>query len=80
MKLPVDELTTLYNNYIENSKKVDKREDDFFSKIKSMRGNAEDVQFDMFGDTEKKKKSKQDFFSSIQAASNPTVAKDSGEY
>lgn len=80
MKLPVDELTTLYNNYIENSKKVDKREDDFFSKIKSMRGNAEDVQFDMFGDTEKKKKSKQDFFSSIQAASNTTVAEDSGEY
>lgn len=74
MKLPISELTNLYNTYIENSKKVDKKEDDFFSKMSSMRGNAEDMQFDMFG-TSGKKKSKNDFFASV-AGTPPS----NGEY
>ena len=64
MKLPIDELTTLYNSYIENSKKVDKRADNFFDVMSNMRGNTEDMQFDMFSNSGSRK-SKADFFASI---------------
>lgn len=64
MKLPIDELTTLYNSYIENSKKVDKRVDNFFDVMSNMRGNTEDMQFDMFSNSSSRK-SKADFFASI---------------
>lgn len=64
MKLPIDELTTLYNSYIENSNKVDKRVDNFFNVMSNMRGNSEDMQFDMFSNSSSRK-SKADFFASI---------------
>jgi len=69
MKLPIEELTTLYNNYIENSRKVNKKADSFFDSMASMRGNEEDGQFDMFNTT-KKTKSKDDFFASMRGSSS----------
>lgn len=64
MKLPIEELTELYESYIENSSKVNKANDDFFDKVADMKGYAEDTQFDMMNNSGTKK-SKADFFNSI---------------
>lgn len=71
MKLPIEELTALYNSYIENSKKVDKEKDSFFDALANMRGNAEDEQFDMFSNSKKRKGSKKEFFSAIKQEDIP---------
>lgn len=64
MKLPIEELTELYESYIENSSKVNKANDDFFDKVAGMKGYSEDNQFDMMSNRGNKK-SKADFFSSM---------------
>ena len=70
MKLPIEELTELYESYIESSKKVNKNGDDFFEKAANMKGYAEDTQFDMMSNAGKKK-SKKDFFTSINNFNSP---------
>lgn len=65
MKLPVTELTDIYNKYIESSKKVDKTEDSFMDTVTSMRGNAEDDQFNVMGRKKNKQLSKESFFGSF---------------
>lgn len=64
MKLPIEELTDLYESYIENTNKVNKANDDFFDRVADMKGYAEDTQFDMMSNSGTKK-SKADFFNSI---------------
>ena len=72
MKLPIEELTNLYNKYIENSKKVDKKKDNFFEMLSDMRGNSEDLQFNMLNNTDGKKpsSSKSDFFKNVLGEDN----------
>lgn len=72
MKLPIEELTNLYNKYIENSKKVDKKKDNFFEMLSDMRGNSEDLQFNMLNSTDGKKpsSSKSDFFKNVLGEDN----------
>ncbi len=66
MKLPIGRIQKIYESYIENSKKVRKDKDSFFGAVSSMKGNAEDSQFDMMATKPKaSKKAKESFFGSI---------------
>lgn len=47
MKLPIDELKAVYNNYLDQSAKVNKDSDEFFSQMKELTLNTEDKKFDM---------------------------------
>lgn len=47
MKLPIEELSKIYNAYIEQSKLINKNEDTFFSTMQSMTLLDEDKKFDM---------------------------------
>lgn len=65
MNLPSEEITAIYNAYMERTAKVNKKKDDFFDIIGSMRGDTQDRNFDMLGekDTKDIEASKRDFFS-----------------
>lgn len=47
MKMPIDEVEAIYERYIEESSKLDKTSDEFFSKIKDMNILDEDSKFNM---------------------------------
>ena len=47
MKMPIDEIEAVYERYLEESKKLDKSSDEFFSKIKDMNILEEDSKFNM---------------------------------
>ena len=47
MKLPIDEVEAIHDRYIEASKAVDKKRDDFFSKASKLQIEKEDSMFDM---------------------------------
>lgn len=65
MNLPSEEITAIYNAYMERTAKVNKKKDDFFDIIGSMRGDTQDRNFDMLGEKDAKdvEASKRDFFS-----------------
>lgn len=66
MKLPVTEITALYNEYIERTKKVDKSSDTFVDVVSQMRGDSEDSMFDVFGGKKRGTISKNSFFDSFE--------------
>lgn len=66
MKMPIDEAKELYEKYQEASAAVDKTEDDFFSEIKSFKGNSNDAMFNM-ANTEVNSGSEDDFFSQFES-------------
>lgn len=47
MKLPIEELKVIYDKYLDQSGKVNKDSDNFFTEMKSMNLNDEDKKFDM---------------------------------
>lgn len=68
MNMPIDEVKNVYEKYKEASNKVNKKKDDFFSTISSLRGNEEDSMFNMNNHKEIKKISntnKKNFFDSF---------------
>ncbi len=50
MKMPIDEIEAVYNRYKEQSSKINKNGDDFFSKISEFGAVEADSQFDMMKD------------------------------
>lgn len=66
MVLPIGRIQKIYDAYIETSQKVRKGKDSFFGAVASMKGNAEDSQFDMMSTrSTPSKKAKENFFGSI---------------
>lgn len=47
MKMPIDEIESVYKRYKEQSEKINKNGDEFFSKISSLKALEEDNQFNM---------------------------------
>lgn len=67
MKLPIDEVEAVYKRYKEESAKVNKSADDFFTKIGGLKGNSEDSRFNMGRPSSSQKpKSKEEFMSQFQ--------------
>ena len=64
MKLPSEEITAIFNSYMERTAKVNKSKDDFFDIIGEMHGDTEDRNFDMLRDQQAtdSKQAKKDFF------------------
>lgn len=67
MKMPMDEVKAIYDSYSEESEAVDKSEDDFFDKVKSMKGNPADSMFTMGTAAEVNSGSEDDFFAQFTA-------------
>ena len=66
MKLPIDEVTKIYERYQESSKRVDKKKDDFFDKINKLSIASEDSAFDMGRGIKKAKLSKAGFLKGLE--------------
>lgn len=49
MNLPTEEISSIYDKYMERTAEVNKSKDDFFDVIGSMRGISDDKNFDMLG-------------------------------
>lgn len=60
--MPIKEVEAIYNNYMENTNRVNKELDTFFDNVSAMKGQREDGKFNMLG-IEEEKISKSDFFS-----------------
>lgn len=60
--MPIKEVEAIYNNYMENTSRVNKDFDTFFDDVSSLKGQREDGKFNMLG-FEEEKISKSDFFS-----------------
>lgn len=68
MKMPIEHLSTIYNEYLDNTSKVSKSKDNFFDQLGEMKGNKEDSMFDVFSDkknTKTKDTAKSDFFNTL---------------
>lgn len=68
MKLPIDKIKNIYDEYQVRSSSMDTSKDDFFANISAMRGNDDDTQFDTFAigkDRPNLKAEKSDFFASF---------------
>lgn len=66
MKLPIDEVSKIYERYQESSKSVDKNKDDFFDKISKLSIASEDAVFDMGRGTKKSTVSKAGFLKGLE--------------
>lgn len=53
LPMPIDQVTEIYNNYMEQSNQVNKSKDDFFSVVGSFQGNAQDNMFNMLSTNRK---------------------------
>lgn len=74
MKMPMDEVKAIYQSYAQESDAVDKSEDDFFSKVKSMKGNPQDAMFTMGTVAEINSGSEDDFFAKfVKKGDSPKV-------
>lgn len=65
MKLPLEEIKQIYQNYLDQSAKVNKSADEFFEEIKGLEKNSEDNRFDMVKHEKKASLSKAAFFDSL---------------
>ena len=75
MKMPIDEVKAVYQSYTQESDAVDKTEDDFFSTVKSMKGNPQDSIFTMGTTAEINSGSEDDFFAKFaKKGDDPKVA------
>lgn len=79
LPMPIEQVTEIYNSYMEKSNKVNKSKDDFFSVVGSFQGNAQDGMFDMLSTTGKKNnaKSRASFFSEFGIGEKSTAKADS---
>lgn len=50
MKMPLDEIKKVYDNYVEKSKNINKKNDEFFDTLAGMNSLAEDESFNMVSD------------------------------
>jgi len=77
MHLPIEEVQDIYNRYKEGSDSINKSKDDFFDFVNNLKGNDEDIMFDMKDEnpfSENIDKSKKDFFSKFnQTQSNNSI-------
>ena len=64
LKMPIEEIKAVYDRYKEQSEKVNKASDPFFSEMQSMSTLSEDSKFDMIKD-EKSGTSVSDFLSQL---------------
>lgn len=64
MKMPIDEITAVYERYKAETKKVDKDNDTFFDTMKSYNIEEEDSMFNMVSH-KKSTTSSNDFFNSL---------------
>ena len=64
MKMPIDELTKIYDKYLEQSKLIDKQKDSFFDSVKEMTLLDEDEKFNMIKPV-KKGISAEDFLANL---------------
>ncbi len=64
MKMPIDEITNIYDSYVALSSKINKENDKFFAAVKDMGMLDEDKKFDMLQPT-KKAISTEDFLSNL---------------
>ena len=78
LPMPIEQVTEIYNSYMEKSNKVNKSKDDFFSVVGSFQGNAQDGMFDMLSTTGKKNnaKSRASFFSEFGIGEKSTTKAD----
>lgn len=75
MKMPMDEVKQIYDSYSAESEAVDKSDDDFFSKVKGMKGNPDDAMFTMNTVSEINSGSEDDFFAKFAGkGDSPKVA------
>lgn len=63
MKLPIDEIKAIHQQYLEESARVNKSADEFYEEVQSLNKNSEDSKFDMVKGSKKASMSKADFFS-----------------
>lgn len=79
LKMPIEEVETVYNNYKQSASQVNKSRDNFFSTIKDIEIDPSDNQFDL--DAKKKKTiSKDAFFSSSDKKKGDKVSNPNDEY
>ena len=65
MNLPIKYFEKMYNNYIEESSKVNKGIDSFFDQINKLNGNEDDSEFNSLTNNNSKKSKAEDFFSGL---------------
>lgn len=65
MKMPIDEVKYIYDRYIEESNRVNKKKDTFYEFASELRGNNEDAMFNVSTRKRKKIKSKDAFLDSM---------------
>lgn len=72
LPMPIDQVTEIYDKYMENSNKVNKNKDNFFSVVGSFQGNAQDNMFNMLSTNRKatQTKSKAAFLSEFGVTNN----------
>lgn len=72
LPMPIDQVTEIYDKYMENSNKVNKNKDNFFSVVGSFQGNAQDNMFNMLSTNRKatQTKSKAAFLSEFGVTSS----------
>lgn len=86
MPMPLDEIKTIYQNYLTESESVKKTKDSFFNEISEFKGHQEDGMFNML-DNQKSTKSKDLFFKDFgladkakSSSSSVKTSKPSSEY
>lgn len=76
MAMPIDEIKEIYDNYLKNSKSVNKAKDSFFDEVSSFKGNREDAMFNMLGQSNTTK-AKDSFFENFGLTTIPSKPKTS---
>ena len=59
MKMPIEELRNLKDNYDKQSSSINKSDDDFYTEALNMEGNSEDNRFNMMSSVKRKKRQRQ---------------------
>lgn len=78
MKMPIEEVEDIYTKYKEQSEKVDKKEDKFYSTLNELEGNKEDSMFNAGAKRRRKPNSKADFMGSFEKKPEPVTEEKKG--
>lgn len=73
--LPLDEVKAVYERYMEESKKVNKNRDAFFSEVHSLKGDLDNKRFNMGRPTQKPSMDRTDFMKQFQTKPAPSQPK-----
>ena len=65
MKLPINEIKAIHEKYLEESARVNKSADEFFTEVQSLKKNDCDTVFDMVSASKKSKISESEFFNDL---------------